>query len=284
MPFLVEVIGVGLVLPAIVSLAVLWLAARTGGTTAIRKWSPVALGGAFLAAYTLFPWAPWFPEVRESWQWLAWIVLLGTITGVADPFKDNSTTLWRCLLLGAFSWFVIPTSSTGMAYRHLHLAVLTGGILLLGATTANLGSQRKDPLLPLLLSAVAFSEAFLIQCAGIAKFAQLAAVMATALAGVAAFAWWKKEELDLSPAMPLLSAVLVILLYMGSVRSGSKVVPFYCFLLLGAAPLFLTLLDGSERLKQSKRTYRLLSIVVILVPIAVAVAIAWNRYTQEPQW
>jgi hypothetical protein len=273
------------ILPAVlVSAVVLLLGDRLAppDRDRIPAWPALAIGGGYLAGhFALRGWRGWVP--KESTDWVVVCTLGGLLLGLAGWTRGSRPALaflLRWLVGAAVAWAVI-----GKVLLRGDSALLAWGeIALVGLAAAVVWSQLETHATPsgvgmaILLCVVATGSSIALLLSNSALLAQLAGGLAAALGAAVGVRVLLREPLQLRAAVPAVVTTLLALLAAGVVYSR---LPLSAALLLGAAPLSV----GLEHAPGARRVPRALLLVgpvlLALVPIALAVALA---YQSAPVW
>src|SRR5204863_181350 len=109
-------------------------------------------------------------------------------------------------------------------------------ILAQWALLEQLAADLPDGSVPFCLAVILLGVAGLVLYAGWASLTNMAIVIASALAGIAPLAWWRRA--DTSGAMPAVAIMLPGLLLTTKLLIETTI-PWYAFALPALAPLFL---------------------------------------------
>src|SRR5687768_7862698 len=102
MSVLIEVLGYGVVAPAGISFASIWLCRKLLPASAAERYAAaLAVGLGFFAGYALMPeWAPLVPQ--RHWQWLPYLGLWAAIVGSGSLGRGHTTGFrWLVFLVVA---------------------------------------------------------------------------------------------------------------------------------------------------------------------------------------
>jgi hypothetical protein len=105
--------------------------------------------------------------------------------------------------------------------------------------------------------------------AGIARWMDVAVVIAAALAGIGLIAFWRRA--DISGVSPAAAVVLPTLLLMGKRETDVEAIPWYVYAIVVAAPLMLA---GAAPLRDRPGPLRhVMRLILVLIPLIAALVI-----------
>jgi len=235
MEFFFELIGYGLISPAVSSAIVVVLLRLLLPAPMRRDLIVVALVAGFFVSWLLFPWAPMRPQ--SHWHWLPYLGLLAGVVGCLGQFSG----LWlRCTIYLVLSvvtaWLLVPMWQDLQPVRHWYLIglVTVVWVFLLAAEPGL--RNGPPPLLAAILVGISIAAAAVLAQSGTMKFAQLAGVLVPVLATCGLATWNWPDEFHFASIVVPFQVLLIGFLFIGYVNSFSDV-PGYCYGLVGAAPL-----------------------------------------------
>jgi hypothetical protein len=260
-----------LVLPAAAASA---LVAALGAQCLPLQWRNVvvcaALAAGLLAGNAVARSLPFWPD-ESGWPWLLPCAMLALLIGAAAATNHCGRArrfLATSAATAAVSLLLVPSELRSAAWMAGMAAVVFGNALVLEVTA------RRQPgwFAGLLWSVVlAGGAAIVLVQSHSARLADGAILLASSLAAVGLVAIWR--QLDLSPAAHLVAMFLPGVLLAGHFGTFSEV-PSASFALVAAAPLALwaAWLPGIQR--RSQRVRLAAEAATLLVPVAIAVALA----------
>ena len=282
---IIHALGVGFILPGLISFFCLALATRS------KRRRPRAMLGALVIGAIPF-WGYWlnlgplWPE--ENWQWLVWLALLSCLI---NTIAGSKWILWISYTLFVIlaAWRLVPDFERLTDQRWYWLVVFPIVLLISLDSTILLSHRLVGPSLPFCFLLATFAAAMLIFCASLGKSAQLTGILAGVMAGcfVASFCFPTRSLLStLAPGWAVLYPGLLI---EGRLYSFSEV-PLASYILLLCAPLmiWLTAIPPLRKMKPVWRTA--LSLLLVLAPLAVGlywagqVAIEDVTDAEAPRW
>ncbi len=275
MSFAVQIVGYGLLVPAAVSATLLGLSRGLLHAPAARRYeAAVAVVSGFVVACLLWPWLPAWPT--NHWHWLPQLALLAAVWGPVA--QAAGVARWERLLLYAVlaalaASLLVPTWDQ-LGEHRFGYRILVATAVLVGSSLLEPSLRRQGSVFSLTMLLLVFAGgALLLAQSGSLKFAQLAGAAAAALAGCGLVAAVRPGRLDLAPLAAAVSVLLSGLLFAAYVNSFSEV-PWWCYVLLGAAPLGAGVGEIGPLAGRSVWFRRLLAGAAVLLPLLVALAAA----------
>lgn len=186
MQFYVEMIGLTVLVPAGASLAAIVVALLLcrdepgERDVAIYAGGSVAVSGAFVLAYTLFPWAPLFPSDMQFWHWLPAAAVVMSVLGFLGLVRGvPSSLLWLLRAASTFglAWLLLPNWEEAATWRPWAAVVLTANCLAMWWPAESLARRVRGWPLPAVLSLSALAAVLVIERSHWAQMTQLAAVV-----------------------------------------------------------------------------------------------------------
>jgi hypothetical protein len=265
---ILEMVGYGLVLPAVVAAAGVWLALRLGGGEPLGVGAGLAAGFAALAA-SQSDWRILRPE--ESWDWLPALGLLAAVMAVGDR---NALSRWSGRVVAAALTGVLLLSAQAKrgALPPYLFASLPLIVLILWALLDLAVRRRPGATLPALLTLVAFSAAALGEMGDFLTAAQRGLVVAGTLAGWTFVAWRRPTPGVCRAGVGVLAVLLPGVLFVGAFNRYGDV-PTLSYLLVLVAPLCLGAMSLLPFGKPGWRAVLFLA-AATLIPLAAALALA----------
>jgi len=210
----------------------------------------------------------------SSWNRLLGAALAALWVGrVARQPGLQSCAGWllRAAASALISWVVIPAETRlSVDWLAPAFAII---VFALWALLEQLAAEPPDGAVPFCLAATFLTAGAVLIHAGSARLMDTSVVVASALAGIGAVAWWRR--VDAGGAIPAAAVLLPGFLLMGQQETFSDV-PWYAFALPALAPL---LLAEALPLSQWQGTRlqilrMLLMLFLMLLPLAAAVYLA----------
>jgi hypothetical protein len=236
---ILQAVGFGLLVPAVVAVVGLLLAQRLGGGEPLGVGAGLAAGFVALAASKQTDWD--FLRPKEPWDWLPALGLLAVVAATAGQLGKWPVGVRRlgraavAVLTAVLLTFAQSArdSITPKWYVALPLAVLAlWGVLDLAVRRLPGGT------IPALLTLTALAAVVMSEQGGFLTLAQLGGVVTGALAGWALVAWRRPRPGVCLAGVAVLAVLLPSLLFLVSFNSSSEL-PTASYLLLLAAPLCL---------------------------------------------
>jgi hypothetical protein len=280
-----QTIGVGFVLPGLISLICLTLATRSD------RRRPRALLGAFV--FGAIPlWAYWLDLgplwPAENWQWLVWLALLSCLL---NTMATNNWTLWISYTLFVIlaAWRLVPDVERLADERWYWLVIVPIVLLVSLASTILLSHRFIGSALPFYYLLATLAAAALIFSASLGKSAQLTGILAGVMAGCWLASYCSPTRALFSTLAPGWAVLYPGLLIEARLYSYSEV-PLVSYVLLLCAPLtiWLTAIPPLRKMKPVWRTA--LTLLLLLAPIAIGlywagqVAIEEVTEADVPRW
>lgn len=270
MDMAIEILGYGGLVPAGISIAVVWLSRRLLPQSVAHRYAFAgALATAFFVGYSLLPWSRLMPE--RHWQWLPYLsavaVLLGPIRLAAGVFTVERWSLYL-LLAVICAWLLVPTWTDLQPPRPIMIALLGAYLFLLAAGLDLLPDRLLGRRFLALLAMVSASVAVLLAASISLKFGQLAGIATAALAGCWASSLWRAEAGMPRGLIPVFVALVAGLAFVGCIEPQP---PRVGMLLAPAAPLALWACAWGPLARLQGRTALAVQVVTVLMPLAVAI-------------
>jgi hypothetical protein len=284
---LIQAFLYGALIPAVVTAALLvvplWLRPELAEPT-VRRLGALATAAGFVAGCFALGLVPLRPG-PEAWHWLPWLALVAAaVTGAPLPGLLRAV-LWLGVAALAAWWLVPATLFEDKEWAPLrercYLAV-AGGVLALGLLVP-LARRRPGPLVPLLWALAVGAGAFVLERSANAKLAQLAGALAAALGAVtlaAVLAPWRPVA---HGAVAVAAALLPGFMAEGKFYTFGEV-PLTSFVLAAVAPLGLLVAELPGLRSLPARGQSAVRTLAVLVPLAVAVALAIRAAPAEEDW
>lgn len=273
---------VGVILPALVALAIAWLSGRIWQSGLKHMYLPanVAFVGSFFLGFGLLHIAPWLPKGRD-YEWLPVLALLAGSLAAVFRATNLPYVRWYAALPVALTvaWLVVPDFPKIQPdiwwWRLGFAAAIFWTWMALQLPSEQLGS----PYLSGALAAVGFAASMVLFLAGFAMFAQLAALGAAVMAGLA-LAELIDRNMPMAPGLiPAFAVLHVGWLGCGLLRSDREAASSP-FLLMILAPSCL----GLAWLPRLRRVRWLGILGPMVLTVLVTLAAVWRAWLgHEPQ-
>ncbi len=274
--FLLQAVGCGVLVPALVTWVVLWLTHRWGPSDGGGLASGLGLLAGFVALAGSGQTGWTFLRLTDSWDWLLPLAVMAIVAGIVERMAALPVPArWgiRLLVAATTAWLVVRAEDAVVAVHPGWYPGLGLAILVLWGSLDRLGRRwaGSDP--PILLATVALANAGLLELAGSLKLAQMGGVLASVLGGIACFARRNRDEAPVVGAVPALSVLLPGLLFTGFLNTFSEV-PSASFLLVLASPLVLGATAVPPLSRRPNRWPRAIATAATLVAIGLALTLA----------
>lgn len=276
---------VGLVAPAAIAWAAVWLLRRTlPAKTDDRGLLASAAAAAVFIGYVLLPdWAALKPE--RHWQWLPYVgVAAAAVSALAPTSRGLWALRWALLAAAALiaAWKLVPDWASLYPPRPISIVLVAAGMVALAAALEALPDRLCRPTLVALLAATAGGVMVALAVSVSLKFGQLAGLTASAIVGCA-IACLRREA---GPAVvrglaPVAALLLVGVAYAGCIEPDPPVIPL---LFIPAAPLALWLCAAGPLSRLQGRPSIAAQVAVVAVPLLVAVIIACLSPPAADSW
>ncbi len=271
----------GAVLPALVAAIVLLVAWRPWNRSSSINgaWG----GGLLLAAafavtqFGLVGWPPCPP--REPAQWTVWLVLLAAAAEAI--LRILRPPCWiRCIVHAAFA-VAVGSLAVPDFHQHPNRAAWCVGVsvIVLWSTLESLATRLRGATLPVAWLLAVIGVAVVLERSANAKLAQLAGALAAGLGVAVLVGLWRPKLPIAAGFASVLAIALPALLVNG--HATTEDIPAVAFILAGLAPLGAWLAAGHEIIRQKSWKRALTAVIGVLIPAAVAVAIAVQSALSE---
>jgi hypothetical protein len=274
MPPILEPVGYGVLLPAVVTVVALLLALRLGGGEPLAVGVGVAAGFVALAATGQITWG--FLRPAESWDGLPALALLAVIAAFEEQTaKHPRIVRWvgRVIVAGLAAALLVVRQSAREPLGIIWYPAVALAVLALWEVLDLAARRRPSRLAPALLALVAVAAAAIAELGGFATVALMGSVAVGALAGWAVVAGWRPDPAVCRAGIPVLAVLVPGLLFVSFCNAFADV-PAASYLLTLAAPLCL----GGAALLCADRLSRVWEVAVLvasaLVPLGAGVALA----------
>ncbi len=271
-----SLILVGLVLPVVVCAALLiaaWRPWRPDTPIGGRQWAgAVALGLAFVPAFLAVERWPGLPP-HVTWHWIAWLVPVAAVAGIADALVRWPTLL---RLLGAATLAAVcgrllvgDWVDHAWAWRGV-----TAAIIAVVAVSVNAAAERRPgAAVPLSLCVAAAGASVVLLGSANAKLAQLAGALAACMGVAVVLALWRPGASLSRGSTAVVSVLLPGLVLSGFFISPSEIQPWvYVLAAIAAAFTWPAALIRLEGLRNWQATA--IRVAVASIPVAITVAVA----------
>lgn len=271
MDIAIQVLGYGGVLPASVSIAVVYLARRLMPQSAGDRYAaPLALGVAFFVGYLLLPsWAALIPQ--RHWHWLPYFALVAMIVGpvALAPCLVTLERLCLQLLLALIAaWFLVPDWPDLRPPRPVYIAILVSYFFLFIALLDSLPSRLRGSFFLALLMLVALAVALLVGISVSLMFGHVAVIVAAALLGCFASTFFVRKEAFARGLIPGFAILIGGLAFVGCIEPER---PLVGILIAAAAPLALWSCAWGPLARLEGLLAKVAQTIAVLVPLIVAV-------------
>ncbi|MBI5757621.1 MAG: hypothetical protein HZA46_03790 [Planctomycetales bacterium] len=182
----IEFVGAGIVVPAAVSVATMWLSRQLlSAETSSRYSAAAAFAAAYGVGYLLLPsWAELVP--KRHWHWTPYLALAAAVTGPISAANGlHLVERWLLYLMTAFvsAWLLVPTWASLQPPRSVCVPLLTGYLFLLAAMLEPLLSRLPAAAISAQLTISSACTAILVAGFISVTYAQTAGIVAAALTG-----------------------------------------------------------------------------------------------------
>ncbi len=273
---MVRLIGLGVVLPVVLCAGVLmaaWRPWRRDAQLAGGLWAgAAALALASLPAFlAVDPWPGLPPHV--TWHWIAWLVPVAAVAGVADALVrwPTAVRLLGAVTLAAVCGRLLVGDWVDHAWSWR--AVMASAIAVTAVSVNAAADRRPGAAVPLSMCVAALGASIVLLGSGGAKLAQLAGALSACLGVVVAINWWR-PTVSLSRGGAAVIAVLLPGLVLSGYFASYSEIPPWVYVLAAIAPAFawpaaLIRLEGL-RVWQAAT----IRVAVAAIPVAITVAVA----------
>ncbi len=273
MRFEFETIGCGVLVPAVVSIAVMWVLLRVLPRDVAQRFAgAVGCAAGFFAGYALLE--PRHLRPSTYWQWLPW---LGIVAAIAGPIGLASRvpsvgrwTLWL-VVSTASAWLLVPTWADLNPSRGVYVTVFAAYVFLLTALLDALARRTSGTMFSLSLCVSASSGAVLLAAFVSVRFGLLTVASAAALSGCWAISFRDSSRELVCGVTLFYSVVIGGLMLTGQVAA---VLPSACFVLILAAPLMLWVCEIPPLSRPQGKSAVMIRLVAISLPLATAFLLA----------
>jgi hypothetical protein len=275
-PFpLVQDVLLHVILPAAgIAFAVLVLLKSIAGKAVSGPGAAVGLAGGFCLANHLRGLLPWLPDGYD-WHWLLWLGLAALVAGTVANLPGRSRVgLWLAALVGSGLWVLTPAELRTAPWWSV--PVFASVVFGTWAAADEQANRLGGPAVPLWLALTCLAAAIVVIHAGIARFMDLALVLASALSAIALASCWRAGN---TGSVAGCACLVVAGLMLAGWQESYSAVPPASFALVAGAPLTLslTLIGPLSRLSPWPRFA--LQTVILLIPLATAVILAARAET-----
>ena len=230
------------------------------------------MGLAFVPAFLAVDHWPGLPPI-EAWHWIAWLVPVAAVAGVADCLVRWPTPL---RLLGVAT--LAAVCGRLLVFDALDHAWpwrgVTAAVIAVVAVSVNAAAERRPgAAVPLCLCVAAAGASVVLLGSANAKLAQLAGALAACMGVVVVLAWWRPAASLSRGGTAVVSVLLPGLVLSGYFMSGSDIRP-WVYVLAAIAPAFTwpAALIRLEGLRNWQATA--IRVAVASIPVAITVAVA----------
>ncbi len=274
---MIEIIGYGMIVPAAVSIALVYVCRRWLPQSVSRRYAlAVGLTTGFVVGYALLPsWAEWVPT--RHWHWLPYLAVAAMIVGpigFARGVWVVERWLISLILAIASACVLVPDWASLEPTRHLYVGFLSAYLFVLATCLPPLTDRLSPRLFLALLATVASILALMVLATVSLRYGHLAGLVASAMVGCCVSTFLFDDSVTLrSLAVRSLVPVFSILVggcaFVGSIEPQP---PLAGLLVLPASPLALWVVTWLPLPKDG----RLASTVqVIAVAAILCVGIGW---------
>ncbi len=270
MNFAIEIVGLGAIVPAVVSFAMFFLCGRLFPSAAKRYAAAVAVAAAYVVGYVLLPsWAELIPQ--RHWHWLPCLAVVAMILGplsLADGVAKTERWLLNLVLAAIAAWFLVPTWESLQPPRLTYIPLLGGYLFLLMTFLEPIANRVNGRLFCALLCAVALVVSGLVTVSVSFRYGRLAGVVAASLVGCfAAFCFFHKDRVAIRGLVPVFAILVGGCAFIGFVEPER---PLSGLLLAPAAPLALWICMWGPLSRLTGAKAILIQSVIVIIPLAIA--------------
>jgi hypothetical protein len=238
MSLAIELIVVGLLLPATIAAFIVWGALRFDTARRAERYAlPCGVAAGFIAAYVVvFKWAALSPD--RHWQWLPYLAAAAALVGPARASPSRLGWLrWTVFLVLAAStaFFLVPKWETLRPARPASIAILALYLALLMAGVDRLPKRLSTAWLLATLALTGLALAGVL-ADGSVRYGQVAGMGAAAFAGswLVVAVGRRSSAFECRSIAPLYSVLIGGMAYVGCVEPEE---PLWWLLLIPAVPL-----------------------------------------------
>ncbi len=270
-----EFIGYGVVVPALISTAVVFNLPRLlPEKVGYRYAGAIAVASAFFVGYALLPeWAELTPQ--RHWHWLPYLGLAAAVlapVGLANGVHTVERWLLFALLAVCAAWLLVPTWASLKPPRGTYIPILAVYLFLLMALIELLPNRVSPRFLALALLAAALVTTVAVTAFVSVRYGTLGGIAVAALVGCGGLFRPQQEEPSLRAAAVVYALLIGGVAFVGFVEPEP---PLRGILVLPAAPVALWLVCWGPLVKLGGRKRLVLQSVVILVPLVVGAVLVW---------
>lgn len=278
MPFTLNDILFGGVVPVIVAAVILAVTRRFKSDAMERYSASIAVAAAFFAGYGLLSLAPWSPSTH--WHWFPYAVLVSAIVGPITCASGLMTVERGVLFVLAAlvtGWVLVPTWEDLDPSRMTHLVTYVVYVSVWSLLFRPLVSRNPGPMLPIVLWATMTAISVLLALAGSLRFAQLAIALSGGLFGIVLIAFFRRDQQHLRGITLLMAIAGIGALLIGRVNSFSEV-PLASYVMIPIAPLtaWIGSVGPPTQWTGAKRVAAVVALPLLVLAVAIGIAAAYE--------
>jgi hypothetical protein len=274
----------GILVPAVVTAAGLWLALRMKHGAALAVAAGIGAGLLALAAsagltawQTSDPLVWGFLKPDRSWDWLPGLLALALVVGLIEQTLSLPVVLcWflRLIVAGLSGWLLyraeLVYQSAEQPLESWWPLAIEGAVLILWGVLDYSARIHPTAWLTGSLTVVLFALAGVMELAGNMRLAQTAGVVGAVTLATTAVALWRPLPPIVRSVLPAIAVLLPGLLFANYFNNFASI-PWYAYVLLLVAPLPLGAIGLPRR---RSLALILLSVALNLILVALVVVLA----------
>jgi hypothetical protein len=208
---------------------------------------------------------------ESTWNRMSWTVLAALCTErlarALDTYANDGWLLRGATAVGIAWWLIPERDHEALIWLAPSLAAV---VFVEWELLARLAVEPPDGSVLLCLALAFMTAGTVLLYASIGRLMEAAVVCASALAGVALVAWWRRA--DASGAVPAAAVLLPGLLLMGFRETSVETIPWSAFAVAALAPLMLV---GTWPIRHWPGVPRYVArVLLVLIPLIAAVLLA----------
>src|SRR5262245_6599162 len=271
---LVEMALYGVLAPAAVAAALVWLVLRIAGPDSTRAGhcgAALALTGGLLTGCLLQDVTPWKPDA--SWNWLPHVAIMAAVaelfvTLIPLPALGRWTVRLGLVLLAA--WLLVPPLQETAPHLWFWRAAVGGVMFITWCSLARLAPRMQGAFLSVLLAVSRLAAGGVLEFACFLRLVLVAGSLAAALIGIALVAWRRSASGVGSGVAPGIALLLPGLMCNGYFYRGYPDLPVASVVLVAVTPIVVALTGLAIQWLPSRAGRTVLLLVAALAPTGIA--------------